>query len=379
MVRLRLLAPHHQNNVSRSLLCFTSVALLGGLVNTPVSAGVNEGGTLILHTNEQIVYSSDDVYCGQSGLTFCMDADTMVDGTEPAVFFLLGAFHPDSFPRVLGVTFGLDYDANSINLLNWGPCGDFELPTTEWPAPGEGSAVTWNSAQTNHLLDVYWFATYSDDPATIALTPHPSQGAFFADDSIPSRLDEVAALGSLGFGIPGELPCAGGLDPGACEVIPHDALHSFLVMPDDPVTSHLETLVRVRTTSGVPIANSFVRIEFVPEVFLCASAVLTGVTDQNGEVHLVAAGGNCVIDRPGAVLVYADDVLLRSFDNVRSPDFDRVSGDGKVDLSDLVSFSAQLFGVDPPLCHDYDLNGDVDLGDFVIFGSVFVPAAHCGR
>ncbi len=194
------------------------LALLGAAASTAL-AGPNAGGTLILHSNPALVYCSDTPsYCGQSGLTSCDAAINHKDGADTALLFALAAFSSSASPRLSGITFGITYP-DGLSLVAYGACGDFELATAGWPSSGEGTAVTWNSARTTQLVDVYWFAGYnyySPTPSVLALTPHPTQGAMFADDSIPSILDPIAALGSFGFDTPGSTPCPGAAVPGAC-------------------------------------------------------------------------------------------------------------------------------------------------------------------
>lgn len=180
--------------------------------------GPNSGGTLILHANESLVFSSDDAYCGQSGLAQCTDAVTRTDEHfAPIVVHVIAAFPQNVSPRLSGVVFGIEY-ADCLRLEGWGACGNFELPTSGWPASGEGTAVTWASAQTTLLTEIYWFAAYvySTDDTRLDLVPNPSHGAYFADDSIPSQLDPIVAFGSFGFGMDGVLPCPENLPVGAC-------------------------------------------------------------------------------------------------------------------------------------------------------------------
>lgn len=201
-----------------------SSALLPALLLTASAHGVatggpNEGGTLILHESEAAYSTDHSGYCGESGLSRCTDANTRVDGGGTVVFHALAAFPPGAENRLAGVVFGVDYEPDGIVLLGWGGCGDFELWESDWPAPGTGTAVTWGSTQTADLVEVYWFAGYNYDfpnARQFALGPHPSQGSSFADDSVPSNLDEIAGLGTLGFGRDGFAPCPDPLGLGAC-------------------------------------------------------------------------------------------------------------------------------------------------------------------
>lgn len=188
------------------------LALLIGLaLGSSAQAGPNAGGVVIAHVNEGLTYTADNTgYCGQSSIEWCSSADTRVDGAGLFVFYAIAAF--PSSPRLAGITFGVDYDAEQIVLVEWGSCGDFTLPTNQWPAPGSGVAVTWDVGQTDRAIEVYWFAGYSDtgDPSEFRITEHPSRGLepYFADDDVPSNLDVALDTGSLGFNTDGYLPCA---------------------------------------------------------------------------------------------------------------------------------------------------------------------------
>jgi hypothetical protein len=81
-------------------------------------------------------------------------------------------------------------------------------------------------AQTSDVVDVYWFAGYNYYGATpeFCLHPHPTQGGYFANDSVAGDLDEIAAYGCLGFVTSGSLPCPAPLgaccrDDGSCDLL----------------------------------------------------------------------------------------------------------------------------------------------------------------
>ena len=221
--------------ISMMLLCAAA---------TGVMAGPNEGGTLVWHLDPSVVYTDGITdYCGVSGIACERDVNGCDDGydfeadcrpkfdqlnpTGPSddgtyVMSVLAAFPEGSCPRLAGVTFGLgEYDDTNINLVDFGACGDFELPTGAWPAPFEGTAVTFNPAIVSQLVELYWFAAYSyyaESDGSLPLAGHPAQGADFADDSIPSLVDPVSGFSTLGLnGTVGQnvLP-AGGPASGAC-------------------------------------------------------------------------------------------------------------------------------------------------------------------
>lgn len=194
---------------------FLLTLLAGSLYGASAFAGPNEGGTLILHAETSIAYTNDTAsYCGQCDLATCAEAVTSVpaDPGHVTVFFAVAAFPEGASPRLSGVTFGVDYDSTGFVLVAHGSCADFELATGEWPEPGTGTALTWNTPLTEEISEVYWFAgyAYSEDPTSFSLIEHPTQGGSFAADGLPSQLDEVGGFGTLGLGEPGSPICPDG-------------------------------------------------------------------------------------------------------------------------------------------------------------------------
>ena len=182
-----------------SLLLFPALA----------AAGPNSGGTLILHANTQLVYTDDNEgYCGQSGLTSCEDAVVRApaDPDSIVIFFAVAAFPPNGSPRLKALTFGIEYDAERLVLVDRGSCGGFELADGGWPDPGTGTALVLDEVSTTTLTPVYWFAAYAysfGDMTSLVLVPHPVEGGAFGDDSVPTQLDDIAGYGAIGFGEPG--------------------------------------------------------------------------------------------------------------------------------------------------------------------------------
>lgn len=214
----------------RFLTILTFPLLLApGLAN----AGPNAGGVLVVHANASLTYTSDSTeYCGSSGLTACslVVATTPADGVA-RLFHVMAAFPSAAAPALKAVSFGVTYDSTAIVIVAHGTCADFEVPDGRWPRPGTGTAQSWSSPVESTLADVYWFAAYSYQSASLDLTPHPRQGGVFVDDSVPPVSDAIAGYGTLGFGQPGGLPCpqadappeGGGEEP--------EALSAFQTVP----------------------------------------------------------------------------------------------------------------------------------------------------
>ncbi len=176
-----------------------------------VLAGPHAGGTLVLHADPGVQYSVGEAYC-EVELTACSLAvvEVPADPNTTTVFNVLAAFPEAAQVDLRGVQFGISYDAQRLVLVAHGSCADFVLPTPGWPASDGGVGMTWDEAQTDRLVDLYWFAGYaysSSEPTLFELTPHPTQGGAFADGSITAVVDTIAAYGALGFGMPGLLAC----------------------------------------------------------------------------------------------------------------------------------------------------------------------------
>jgi hypothetical protein len=190
-----------------ALTCMGSAAL----------AGPNSNGTLVAALSVGTVYTTDNSgYCGTTTVDDCDNAVVTTSGGTTVVINVLAAIAGS--PRLAGVTWGIVYSPGVI-LSEYGNCGDFELPDGAWPDSGTGNAVTWSTAQTTNIIEIYWFAAYNyytPDCHVLQLGPHPTQLGQFGDDSVPSQIDPIAGYSSFGFDCPGVLVCPAGERPGAC-------------------------------------------------------------------------------------------------------------------------------------------------------------------
>ncbi len=194
--------------------------------------GPNRNGVLILHAADAPENSNGtacEIVEFYDPLASCEEAETNIDDDgffRVHYFAVYAAFPLRDSPRVVGMTFGIDYDPETVFLTyswgEWGPCtADFELAEDGWPSPGSGTALTWDTVQTEHLLSVYAFAGYEyyGRSTSFDLIPHPTQGGNFVDDSILGGgiIDPVVDYGRLGFNDdPGYLPCPTPDPEGAC-------------------------------------------------------------------------------------------------------------------------------------------------------------------
>ena len=133
--------------------------------------------------------------------------------TATAPWWVFADFPPESSPRLMSVSFGIEYEYADydIVLVDFFHCADFEVRTSEWPLPGAGTTISWVAPQTSRFTEIYWFVGYNyyGEDTEFSLVTHPTQGGYFADDT--GALDPIAGYGRLGFfAEPGYLPCATG-------------------------------------------------------------------------------------------------------------------------------------------------------------------------
>ena len=156
-------------------------------------------------------------------------------------------------------------------------------------------------------------------------------------------------------------------DPSNCSVEPCDTYSGLVSSPfaGDPPAA-IEFVVGVLNELGDPIPNAFVEVIFGQHArhFFCPDAVLSGRTDPNGRVTLALAVGGWTI-APDAVQIRADNVVIRSYSNSKSPDF---TTDGHVGLADLVYFGAG-FQAGASGCTDLNNDGVTGLTDFSLYGA----------
>lgn len=203
------------NLVSDRVVLFLSVFLF--CLGQAALAGNYASGVLLLHGSPLIASSEPTDYDNLSQIASCEDVVAQLPEGPGApgqgrVAYVLAAFLRESYAVLQGVTFGIEWDPSSTAILYSGSCADFELtidgPNGAWPSPGSGTAVTWHVPQSSTVTEVYYFACYGYAGSQLSLIPHPSQGATFAHSGqLGPRTAPIEALGTLGFGEPGEHPC----------------------------------------------------------------------------------------------------------------------------------------------------------------------------
>ncbi len=202
--------------MKKFLVVVAALACLGTVAN----AGPNAGGTIFVQ-DANLAYTTDIAnYCGLgTAPATCIGADARIDAMTNVVWKVYAAFPENSTPRLKAITFGVNYDDSNIIVSAYGSCADqLELPGPGWPGPNTGTSAVWMNTQTALITEVYWFGGYNYGAGGLfTLIGNPDQGGSFADDSVPSILDPIAAYGSLGFGTDGAPACPEiPPPPGAC-------------------------------------------------------------------------------------------------------------------------------------------------------------------
>lgn len=195
----------------------------------PALAGKNNGGAMLVHTNDTIVYTASANYCNSTLPATCEEFGTRTDRAveeEVAVIWCLAAFAPGTTPAVTTVQFGLDHNLPDspeyfVKKVACGP-SPLELPDADWPQGGgdgqTGNLVTFATPVTGQIFPFYVFAVYGSLPNSyFATRSYPSTGeAKFVDDNQPPIEDVVTRFGTVRWGAAGENNCPVPPATGAC-------------------------------------------------------------------------------------------------------------------------------------------------------------------
>ncbi len=303
-------------------------AVLLGALPGKALGGANLGGSLVVHATSITYTTGVETYCGQSGVDSCsaiVDSVPWSSG-QPVVFFVLAAFPPESSSRLKGISFGVDYDATKFVVMAYGTCADFELPDSDWPDPGSGTAQSWLTTQTGPLVEAYWMAGYayseqSPDTTSFAVVPHPVQGGYFADDSEPREADEIEAYGRLGFGTAGALPCP--IGGGDMVWVPSGGLDAELEEePEPPVGDG---------PGGVSVAGDLTFLELTSTSALTFAAAYRGLRADYGIRVLIGIIPDALICRTHewqrALLAQDERVLQLTMEDFPNPPGELLPGD----------------------------------------------------
>lgn len=208
------------------LLACALILMLAG----PATAGKNDGGSMIVHTDDAIIWTfTDHSYCDDYDAVApadCASAVTQsnVDGaTDAAILWFLAAFHADAMPGITFVYFGVDHNLPAPYIPAWGACGPegtLEIHDDGWPHDpgGAGCSVAFMEPVVGQsIFPFYWFAAYGSAGKQVRSAANPDGGyAAFVSDDEPGFLDEVTRFGTMRWFAPGENSCPVPPVQGAC-------------------------------------------------------------------------------------------------------------------------------------------------------------------
>jgi len=172
-------------------------------------------------------------------------------------------------------------------------------------------------------------------------------------------------------------------DPTNCQVVPCDNLGpvgigGVVVCPGTPTAiSASNVTVTVKNAAGNVIPNASIQVTFgAPVIAPCPTHPLpwTGTASGAGVWSSVFNAGGC-LNLANACVITANGVVIRSYSNVKSPDWDGAAGNLQVQANDFSTFLT-AYHAGAAGCSDYDNNGGCDLGDFIIFASAVSPSGH---
>lgn len=194
------------------------------------SAGKNDGGAMIVHTDDAIVWTATQPdYCDDYATVApadCESANTRsgVDRQHAGtVVWFLAAFHLEAEPAVNSIQFGIDHSFPALYLPAWGACGIGEIveeANTGWPHEPDGAGCTITYAPPiagEPLFAFYWLAAYGTIGDFLGTGIHPALGyASFLSDDEPAIEDQVTRFGVVRWFAPGENSCPEPPRRGAC-------------------------------------------------------------------------------------------------------------------------------------------------------------------
>jgi hypothetical protein len=167
-----------------------------------------------------------------------------------------------------------------------------------------------------------------------------------------------------------------------CTVTPCDQLGptgigGVVVCPGTPsgITAAVVTVV-AKNAAGNVIPNASVVISMgSAQIVGCTTLPWVGTCDLNGVWTKTFSGGGC-FSGAGACVVTINGVPIRTYVNVKSPDWDGGAGNLIVQANDLSTFATGL-ATNAAGCSDMNNSGGTNIADFVIFVSGYTPSHNC--
>lgn len=170
-------------------------------------------------------------------------------------------------------------------------------------------------------------------------------------------------------------------DEELCTVLPCDTFNGVVTCPDhvggilNPLPNCDFTVTAVNGQGNV-IPDAYVEVLFGTQGnhTFCPTAVLTGTTDGAGQLVMNIGAGGCTTGAL-AIRIRVNNTVIRTWESVKSGDFDGSVSDGSVGLGDFVYF-ANRYNASAPGCTDFFNNGLTDLPDFVFFAASYAHACQ---
>jgi hypothetical protein len=192
----------------------------------PALAGKNNGGSLVVHTDDSVVYTNSADYCVSTLPASCANlvtTTTKEPQNQEAIVWFIAAFDASAAPAVTTIQFGIDtnlppgegYVAAGTYC---GPNFSQQLPDTDFPDVGRGNLVAYSPARTELIWPFYWFAVIGVDGTSYFGTgTYPSTSeAKFVDDGNPPVEDLITHFGKVAWGVAGSNDCPIPPARGAC-------------------------------------------------------------------------------------------------------------------------------------------------------------------
>jgi hypothetical protein len=135
--------------------------LLVVIIPAVALAGPNAGGVLLVHYRPGIEVPGEAAFV-EGGLAACDSAIVEAPPDSTVMWFVCAAFPPGASPVLKGVSFGCEFNADSVAIL-WSATrpGATEIKYEEsasWPYTGSGTSVVFEDILTSLVNEVYCFS-----------------------------------------------------------------------------------------------------------------------------------------------------------------------------------------------------------------------------
>jgi hypothetical protein len=190
------------------------------LLCTPVFAGPNSNGAIIVHTNDAYEWGSSTVCTTTLGQpAACAEAITRTDKSASVVIWFLASFVPTAVPDVATIYFGVNQDEMNLTVDSYGQCGlGLEIPDDGWPSNADGTTWGFYTPETSTLFRFYWFLVSDLNGAPgayfcSAVNPAAGYASFIASDL---STDRITQFGCVHWYEAGYNTCPEALANGSC-------------------------------------------------------------------------------------------------------------------------------------------------------------------